>query len=47
VAKYDGQIYRLEIIGEMEKGIFTLTINGSGEGTRFELEGRQVKPSQK
>ena len=34
-----GQIYYLEILGEMTGGISALTINGPGKGARFELEG--------
>jgi|SoiMethySBSTD1v2_1073268.scaffolds.fasta_scaffold2155567_2 hypothetical protein len=43
----NGQIYYLEIIREMVGGISALTINGPGKGARFELDGYQVKSSQK
>ena len=43
----NGQIYYLEIICEMPVGISAVTINGAGQGARFELEGYKVKSSQK
>jgi hypothetical protein len=43
----NGQIYYLEIIGEMFGGISALTIKGPGKVARFELEGYKLKSSQK
>jgi hypothetical protein len=43
----NGQIYYFEIISEWSKGISAVTMNGPGKGARFELEGYQVKSSQK